>query len=87
MDRFMGMLGKDVLHLQGKLKLQQLCVAGSSVAEELGIIGISLDGLTVMFHSYGVVSCGKQKMRLSSYKFMKYENFPQRAIKLVNIPF
>lgn len=44
------MIGKDALYLQGKLKLQQLCVAGSSVTEEFGIIGVSLDGLAVMFH-------------------------------------
>lgn len=37
--------------LQGQLKLQQLCVAGSSVTEQFGIIGVPLNGLRVMFHS------------------------------------
>lgn len=43
-------LFKDVLYLQSKLKLQQLCVAGSSVTEEFSIFGVSLDGLAVMSH-------------------------------------
>lgn len=43
-------LSNDSLYLQGKLKLQQLCVAGSSVTEEFGILGVSLDCFAVMFH-------------------------------------
>lgn len=38
-------------HLQGQLELQQLCVAGGSVTEQFGIVGIPLNGLRVMFHS------------------------------------
>lgn len=38
-------------NLQGQLKLQQLCVAGSSVTEQLGVVGIPLNGFGVMFHS------------------------------------
>jgi len=51
--------GEDMVYLQGKLKLQQLCVAGSSVTEQFGVLGVSPDGLGVLFHGYGVVSCGK----------------------------
>jgi len=48
-------------YLQGELELQQLCVAGSSVAVEFGIIGVSLDSLTVMFHGDWVVSCEREE--------------------------
>lgn len=37
-------------YLQGELELQQLCVAGSSVTEEFGIIWVPLNSLAVMFH-------------------------------------
>lgn len=57
----------DALYLQGKRKLQELCVAGGPVTEEFGIIGVSLDGFRVMFHGYGVVSCGKERRSSSSY--------------------
>lgn len=50
MNRLVDVLATGALYLQGKLKLQQLCVAGSSVTEEFGIVGVSLDGLGVMFH-------------------------------------
>lgn len=62
------MLGKDALYLQSELKLQQLRVAGGSVTEEFGIIGVSLDGLGVMFHGYGVVTCEKEKTSSSLCK-------------------
>lgn len=45
-----GSLSTDALYPQGKLELQQLCVAGSSVTEEFGIIWVPLNSLAVMFH-------------------------------------
>lgn len=50
--------------LQGQLKLQQLCVAGSSVTEQFGIIGVPLNGLRVMFHSERVVSCWTRRAHI-----------------------
>lgn len=50
--------------LQGQLELQQLCVAGSSVTEQFGIIGVPLNGLRVMFHSYRVVSCWTRRAHI-----------------------
>ena len=43
------------LHLERQLELQELGVAGSSVAVQLGVFGVPFDGFRVVLHGLGVV--------------------------------
>ena len=45
----------DYLQCQGEL--QQLLVAGSPVAEQLGVVRIPLDGFSVLLHRTGKITC------------------------------